>query len=294
MTTPHLTAPAARTRRAAHASGRAGRQLLIALCAWGFIGAAAQAEEPPATADNPPSVSADGPPADPSLGADIKAYFTAPLHWQGSDWAFFGGSLAAIAVARHYDSQVRTHFIAEEGPGVGKNSEDLADAIPTVAVLGLTWLYAGIIDNSAGRREAWEMLEAAGLSATTAYALKFAAGRETPYQTSDPSEWFKSGSSFPSLHATAAFAVGTVLAESGNDEYRWLRRVLGYGLGAATSYERLRHNAHWLSDVVAGAALGSASARFTLNRHEGAGLESHLALVPVEGGALLTYRITLP
>jgi membrane-associated phospholipid phosphatase len=96
------------------------------------------------------------------------------------------------------------------------------------------------------------------------------------------------------LHATAAFAVGTVLAESGNDEYRWLRRVLGYGLGAVTSYERLKHNAHWLSDTVAGAALGSASARFTMNRHSGAsGDGGGLSLVPIPGGALLVYRRSL-
>ena len=63
--------------------------------------------------------------------------------------------------------------------------------------------------------------------------------------------------------------MGTVLAESGNDDYRWIRRLLGYGLGAATSYERLKHNAHWLSDTVAGAALGIATARFSMDRREG-------------------------
>jgi undecaprenyl-diphosphatase len=139
------------------------------------------------------------------------------------------------------------------------------------------------------------MLEAAGLSSVTAYALKYAGGRERPDQTSDPNQWRKSGgNSFPSVHATAAFAIGTVLAESGNDDYRWVRRFLGYGLGAATGYERLKHKAHWLSDTVAGAALGIASAHFAMNRGDRTDEQTGLRLVPVERGAMLTYGVSLP
>jgi membrane-associated phospholipid phosphatase len=238
----------------------------------------------------------DSTPSDsPDLASDIKAYFTAPLRWNGGDWAWFGGSLLAIGAAHHYDTQVRTHFVRNLAPGQRIGSNDLPDAIPTAAVIAATWGYAALIDANNGRREAWTMLEAAGLSSVTAYALKYAIGRDGPDDTSDPNAWRKGGSnSFPSWHSTAAFAVGTVLAESGNDEYRWVRRLLGYGLGAATSYERLKHNAHWLSDTVAGAALGIASARFTMNRQErGEPVSAGLALEPVAGGAMLTYRLTL-
>src|SRR4029077_17844265 len=140
------------------------------------------------------------------------------------------------------------------------------------------------------------MLEAAGLGGVTAIALKYAVAREGPDQTSNPNQWRKSGgNSFPSFHSTAAFAVGTVLAESGNDDYRWVRRFLGYGLGAATSYERLKHNAHWLSDTVAGAALGIASAHFAMNRRDGRdAATSGLTVEPVPGGAMLAYHLTLP
>jgi undecaprenyl-diphosphatase len=162
-------------------------------------------------------------------------------------------------------------------------------------VLLATWGLANLTNNDNGRREAWTMFEAAGLSTVTAYALKYAIARQGPDQTSDPNEWFKSGGrSFPSEHSTAAFAVGTVLAESGNDEYRWLRRLLGYGLGIATSYERLKHDAHWLSDTVAGAALGAASANFAMKRSNGTDEDGGLSVVPVQGGAMLTYRVNLP
>jgi membrane-associated phospholipid phosphatase len=257
--------------------------------------ASTPAESPPALpplaqgADAAPSTASTG------LGSDIKAYFTAPLHWDENEWLWFGGALAAIGAAHHYDTDVRKHFTQNLAPGQSVNSEDVHDAIPTAAVFLATFGYANLIGSSDGRNEAWNMLEAAGLSGVTAYALKYAGGREGPDQTSDPNEWLKgSGGSFPSFHSTAAFAVGTVLAESGSDDYRWLRRLLGYGLGVATSYERLKHNQHWLSDTVAGAALGTASARFTMNRTYASGTDSNVALVPVAGGAMLTYRVDLP
>ena len=83
-----------------------------------------------------------------------------------------------------------------------------------------------------------------------------------------------------------------MLAESGNDDYRWIRRLLGYGLGGVTAYERLRHNAHWLSDTVAGAALGMSTAHFVMNRHGAlATYGANLSVTPVEGGAMLTFAM---
>jgi membrane-associated phospholipid phosphatase len=229
------------------------------------------------------------------FGHDFTAYFTAPLHWNGTDWAWFGGALVAIGASHHYDTQVRTHFTKGLTPSEisNINSNDLQDALPAAAIFLGTWGYAALIGDPNGHREAWSMFEAATLSTITAYGLKFVVRREGPDQTSDPNQWFKSGGrSFPSEHATAAFAIGTVLAEAGGDEYRWLRRLLGYGLGVGTSYLRLKHNAHWLSDTVAGGALGIASAQFTLN-HAYRNQNSGFAVVPVDGGAMLTYRLTL-
>jgi hypothetical protein len=229
---------------------------------------------------------------------DIEAYYTSPLHWDMKDWTYFGGAIGLLAAAHHYDGEVRTHFIAEGAPAKGGSTKDLQDALPSVAAVAGTWLYANFIDSSDGHREAYEMVEAAGLSLTSAYALKFAAGRERPDQTSDPDKWRSSGgSSFPSTHAAAAFAIGAVLAESGNDDYRWMRRFLGYGAVAGyTAFERLKHNAHWLSDDVAGAEIGGATAHFVMERaaerrHERQNYS--VSLVPLEGGAMLTYTLNI-
>jgi membrane-associated phospholipid phosphatase len=273
------------------------QKLLTPLLAAGALAAcgAAWCQTPESQTDERTAAAGSAAAEQPSqLASDIKRYFTAPLRWDRGDWAWFGGALVAIGAAHHYDTQVRTHFIKTLGASKA-NSKDVQDAIPAAAVFVATWGYANLIGDSNGRGEAWAMLEAAGLSTVTAYALKYAGGRERPDQTSDPNQWHKSGgNSFPSVHSTAAFAVGTVLAESGNDDYRWVRRFLGYGLGAATSYERLKHNAHWLSDTVAGAALGIASAHFAMNRRDRTADETSLRVVPVERGAMLTYNVSLP
>lgn len=228
---------------------------------------------------------------------DAKAYFTAPLHWDTRDWEFFGGALAAIAVSHHYDTQARTHFERDSKSPLGpKESGEVTDVLPSAALLVGTWGYAGLIDNHAGESEAWNMFESSGLSLVSAYALKYIIRRPGPDSTTDPNRFFTGGSSFPSEHATLAFAVGTVLAESGNPEYRWVRRVIGYGVGFGTAYLRLRHNAHWLSDTVAGGALGMATAHFVMNRgaERGEDRDSELSLVPVQGGVMLAYSTNLP
>jgi membrane-associated phospholipid phosphatase len=249
-----------------------------------------------------PSATVPGPETPPpsglahDFGRDFGLYFTAPLHWNGNEWAWFGGALAAIAATHHYDSQVRTHFTKGLTPAqiADLNTKDAQDAIPAAIVFFGTWGYAALTGDQNGHRETWSMFEAAAFSSLTAYGLKFIARREGPDQTSNPNEWFKSGGkSFPSEHATAAFAIGGVLAEAGGDDYRWLRRLLGYGLGVGTSYLRLKHNAHWLSDTAAGAALGISSAQFTLN-HAYGNSESGVTVVPVQGGAMLTYHMSLP
>jgi membrane-associated phospholipid phosphatase len=95
------------------------------------------------------------------------------------------------------------------------------------------------------------------------------------------------------MHATVTFAVGTVLAESGNEDYRWIRRILGYGLAAGTAYSRVHDGQHWLSDVVAGAALGAATGRFVVDRRDERSPRSSFEVVPMDHGAMISYRIDL-
>ena len=282
--------------------------LVIALAAMaaGVVCTRARAQAPAAQDSPAPSAAADSAASTEGEGgredyrwllSDIAGYYTAPLHWDARNWEYFGGTLAAIAAAHAFDGRVRRDFAngaSEAALAKNQSRYDLEDALPAAVLFGGTWLYSAVFDDENGRSATWAMAEAAGLSSATGFVLKFAAGRERPYETTDSNRWGAGGSSFPSLHATAAWAIGTVFAESGSGDYRWLTRFLGYGAAVATSYERLHHNAHWLSDVVAGAGLGASSAVYVLNRTYGREDSGHaeFGVAPIAGGIMLTYSAT--
>lgn len=229
-----------------------------------------------------------------TVAGDAKAYVLAPLHAQRPQWVRFGAVMGAVAVAYTLDDDVREHFGTPLLPaGEEPDMHDSGDAAPALLALGGTWLASALSDNDDGKREAGMMFEAAAFSSVAAYALKEVAGRERPFASADRSSFGESGDSFPSMHVTAAFAIGTVLAESGNERTRWLRRVLGYGLAGATAYARMDHDVHWLSDTVAGAGLGIATARFVMKRREESESRGRFGLEPSRYGVELVYTMPL-
>jgi membrane-associated phospholipid phosphatase len=225
---------------------------------------------------------------------DTKVYFTAPLSWDQGDWTFFGASLLAIGAAHEYDDDVRAHFVDQsQAAAPGKDPNSMEAALPAALLLGGTFAAAALMQDDSRYTEAWSMTEAAALSGVSAFALKYAFGRERPNDTAKVDSWFAHGDSFPSMHATLAFAIGTVMAESGNDSYRWVRRALGYGVAVGTAYWRLRDNVHWLSDTVAGASLGMASAQLVMNRRHAERQSASILLTPVDRGLMLSFSVPL-
>jgi membrane-associated phospholipid phosphatase len=255
---------------------KTGKAFLATLC--GLLGMLISSQ---------PCLAEDLHPAD--IWTDTKLYFTAPLRWDTTDWLYFGGAVAAVAAAHQYDGNVRRHFVTGGSSGLngGKDPNSLRDAAPTAALVAGTWAVGTLLGDSAGRVEAYTMLEAGAFSSVTAYMLKYAAARSRPNQTTRVDQWRSGGSSFPSLHTTAAFAMCTVFAESGGEEYRWIRRFLGYGIAGATAYIRVKDNQHWLSDTVAGAAIGAATARFTLNRRDFRAHQLDISVAPGQGGGVM-------
>ena len=271
------------------------RSMRTALAAAWVVGCLAG---PPARAAADSSPQAEPSPAGPSVAGgtwkDVELYFTSPLRWDARDWIAFTAALAAVGVSHEFDGRVRDHFVTAPDTGLngGQDKNSLRDALPTAALIGGTFAYAGLIGDREGYRETWSLLEAGVLSTVTAEALTYAAGRERPDATTSPNAWRDGGDSFPSVHATAAFAVGTVLAESGNDEYRWIRRIIGYGVAAGTAYVRMKENDHWLSDTVAGAALGIGTARFVLHRRAESSTDaSSFEIAPTRNGWQVAYSL---
>jgi hypothetical protein len=246
-----------------------------------------------AALSSPSTAAADGTSGIRTALDDVGQYFTAPIRWDTEDWAYFGVTLAAVAASHELDSTVRHHFATGANAVLnGKDRNSTRDALPAVALIAGTWATAGYLGDSDGYRETWRLVEAGVLSTATGEALTLAAGRLRPDASTSPNRWRQGGDSFPSVHASAAFAIGMTFAESGNDDYRWIRRILGYGVGLGTAYIRVKDNVHWVSDTVAGAALGIATARFVLNRENGVD-HGQISFQPEKNGWSLAYIVPL-
>lgn len=135
----------------------------------------------------------------------------------------------------------------------------------TLAFIGgalCTWLIRAVVLAALVRRQHWLHLSAFMLAIVTSELcigpLKALYERPRP-----PGSLIEtSGYSFPSGHAIAAavtaMGIVIVLMHPGHTRWVWERRAAMYASLMALSRTYL--NAHWLSDVVAGALIGSALA----------------------------------
>lgn len=131
---------------------------------------------------------------------------------------------------------------------------------------------AGLIGLAEGQplrevlEDAWIIGEAMALAHSLEGVIKLSVGRARPDTTfmrpgtlvADPSDLY---TSMVSGHATAGFAIavstGVVAALRGRSSTPWLF-LAGLSIAAASSYLRIAADRHYLTDVIAGAALGTA------------------------------------
>jgi len=224
-----------------------------------------------------------------SLGADLKAFATAPAHWRARGWLKFAGVVAAVGVAYRYDDEVRAHYGNDGEP----NYHEVVDSMPAALTFGGMWFAAKLARNEQALWEVRAMRRAIVIETISSEILKVAFRRERPGPGVPKDNWNARGLSFPSGHTAVAFAIGTVLAESGDDQHRAWRRAIGYGIGVATAYQRVNHDAHWLSDTVACAALGVAAAKFVMKRRSGSEPRGQVWLGTADGGPMLTFAMPL-
>lgn len=150
--------------------------------------------------------------------------------------------------------------------------DDLASAFrhmgqPEVFVTaGLGTIGVGLLTHNGRVARAGGRITASVLLAGAATTgLKYLVGRERPSSTENAYVFhpFSGSESFPSGHTTVAFA----LAASASDEIgRTWATVPLYTAAGLCAWSRIYQNAHWFSDVLAGAAVGITSAKLVNGR----------------------------
>jgi membrane-associated phospholipid phosphatase len=226
---------------------------------------------------------------------DGRSILTSPLHWDSSEWARAGAIVAALAIVGRKDTAIdaavqrnrssRTDAVASAVTPLGS----YAAVGASVAALGGGWLLRDALLRDTGRDAIEAELFAAGIVTPL---LKTITGRVRPSQGSDADEFrtFSRNQSFPSGHATEAFAVASVFAARSDG---WVVPTLSYTLASMVALARVHDRAHFASDVFAGAVIGAAIGRSVVSRHRANPEKVSWDLVPFEAnrGAGLAIRL---
>lgn len=165
---------------------------------------------------------------------------------------FWGWTLGGILAAHALDHRV-DNWALNHPNGVYKTVGKLGSNTPLLLAGGVGLLGLGVMgeDNAqlAGVAATASVLALAGNT-----GLKYMVGRARPELNSGDMTFNNmnkqaTNSSFASTHTAVAFALLTPYAQA--NDMPWL-----FGLGALTGLGRVQERQHWLSDTVAGAAMG--------------------------------------
>jgi hypothetical protein len=202
---------------------------------------------------------------------DTKSILTAPARWGEDGWLEAAEAVAAVGATSAFDRTVRANVQAHRTSGEDKFMRQWQEfgnyyAFGALAAFDAWGELGGDVraKNTAMDGIAASII-AGGLITP---ALKIVVGRERPSTTSAAFRFkpFSNNSSFPSGHATEAFAVATAIAEN---YPAWWVQVLAYGTAGLVAYARIEQNAHFASDVVAGSLVGWSVARGVVHRNDG-------------------------
>lgn len=191
---------------------------------------------------------------------DATGVLLAPLKWDGTDWLKLGGATAAV-VATGFLLDNTLHDATQRSRTSSR--DDVASVVAcfglgcSFAVLGGFAVVGFVGRNPAAMNVAVDGLLASAIaSGVVAPISKFVVGRARPNAGEGPDHFtpFSGDASFPSGHATQAFAVASVIAA--HDGRLWVS-VVSYGLAGSVGLARVYQDEHWASDVLAGAILGT-------------------------------------
>ncbi len=149
-------------------------------------------------------------------------------------------TIATTASADSFDQDV-SQFISDEG---------------TIIYLGTGVVLPLILDGKNGKNQSLRVVDSLGTSLLVCQGLKAVTDVQRP--DSDKRD------SFPSCHATLAFAMATM-----QSEYQPKYTLLWYAGASAIAYSRVNLNRHRWTEVLAGAAIGYGIAKLELSQSNG-------------------------
>jgi membrane-associated phospholipid phosphatase len=198
---------------------------------------------------------------------DQKAIWTAPFHVERSDakWMIPAGVgwMALVSTDRITGDEIGE---SERQVAWSRHISNAGSVYTLAGAVGTFYFLGRAKHNDRARETGLLSAEAMINSIIVEGVLKGVTRRGRPLDGVERSEFFEGGSSFPSGHATQTWAVATVIANEYKD--RPAVQIAAYGVATAVSVARFTGHKHYLSDVVAGSALGWGIGRYVYHvRH---------------------------
>lgn len=203
-------------------------------------------------------------------------YVDYPVHLvHGKNWlptVLIAGGVAALAATDQYDAphfRRTTTFKSFNQALSGTNT-----SVAIIAAPALTYAAGLLTHDKYAQSTGFLAGEALVDSEILDEVMKLATQRARPGTLSPRANFADSfydsktltDGSFPSGHTIAAFSVATVMSRRYGARHKWVPYV-AYGSASLIGFSRLTLNAHYVSDVAMGAALGYVVSRFVVLRH---------------------------
>ncbi|HSM94245.1 MAG TPA: phosphatase PAP2 family protein [Anaeromyxobacteraceae bacterium] len=215
-----------------------------------------------------PMVRAEGPkPLEHDLRLDLPITLAATAAWVGSEVAKprIGPDACRWCEPNALDAAVRDAVVWRNPAAARHASDALVFGVVPAAMIGHQLLAArGAGDWEAGLVDVLVVAEAAAIAQDLNQLVKFTVARQRPFvHYADPARPHEADDdvSFYSGHTTFAFALassaGMVSTLRGYKSAPWVWGV-GMTLAATAGWLRMGGDMHWFSDVLVGAAVGTA------------------------------------
>jgi membrane-associated phospholipid phosphatase len=222
---------------------------------------------------------------------DAKHVLTSPARWEKDDWQDFGiATLAVVATAAVIDQPVRKAMLRHHGSNGYVHEVERFGAEYSLGVLGGFYVAGAVLDDETAVSVAQDGLAASLIaSGIVTPALKFAIGRSRPNQNAGRYDFhpFSGSASLPSGHTTQAFAIASVVSAHYDN---LLVKIVAYGLASGVGLARTYHDAHFASDVVAGAIIGTLVGHAVVEHNQKL-RAGKLALLPMIGPDTVGVRL---
>jgi membrane-associated phospholipid phosphatase len=160
-----------------------------------------------------------------------------------------------LSLASSYAHAGFDHELALDKDGLYSQSfqTGLEVGVIAVEIAGAAWFGN---DDPLGHTF-WQTIDSSAVSGISSTVLKDTFSRARPYQGDNPNLWFRGGccKSFPSGEVTLQASFVTPFIANYGKQYPWVWSL--EILPVWDAYGRLKSQAHWQSDVIAGWALGT-------------------------------------